>query len=261
MAGKGRKSRMDRKSAETVHPYRIRPWSDKAETKGEAGERPVSGRRILAALVGASAVCTLMAAARVLYMRELAYAWLIVPNLLLAWLPLLAAMMASRTATAGGRGAIAILWGILWLAFYPNAPYIATDFVHLGRVSTSETLYYDLSLNMLAATLGWLLGALSLRLVQHEVSRRFGSKAGIGFAAVVLLLGAVGVYLGRVQRLNSWDLAVRPLQVMSDVLALAVKPDAILFVVSFALLQAALYAVFCAFVPDARSLLPRTRSL
>lgn len=53
-------------------------------------------------------------------------------NLLLAAFPLLFAFLAARNAGKGNRRGRVIAWGALWLLFFPNAPYIITDFVHLG---------------------------------------------------------------------------------------------------------------------------------
>ncbi|PYI56505.1 DUF1361 domain-containing protein [Paenibacillus flagellatus] len=219
-------------------------------------------RRLVYALAAASAVCAAMVALRAVRFNETTYGWLIVPNLALAWIPLAASLLARRALT-GRRsvGAAAIVWGIVWLAFYPNAPYIATDLIHLSWASEKSTLYYDLSFNMLAATIGWLLGALSLRLLHVEVIARYGTTPGAIVAAVAIGLGAVGVYLGRVLRWNSWDLVLHPLDVLADSAELLRKAEAVEFIAAFGLFQAALYAVFCFVVPYKRSLLPTSGSL
>lgn len=49
-------------------------------------------------------------------------------NLVLAWLPLLLALGVSR---ARHRWAAAA-FGLVWLAFLPNAPYLVTDLIHLS---------------------------------------------------------------------------------------------------------------------------------
>lgn len=206
-------------------------------------------RSLLLTLIAASGVCALMAGMRIVYLEKWTYYWLVVPNLLLAWVPFLASRLACGTVRDGRKpGAATAAWGLLWLAFYPNASYIVTDVIHLAYASTKETLYYDVSLNMLAAMLGWLLGALSLYGLHAEAKVRYGSRAGAVFAGIAIALGAVGVYLGRVLRWNSWELLTRPHEIVADVFEAARSPDALLFIGSFALFTGAVYAVFYSIV-------------
>lgn len=202
-------------------------------------------RPVLWALIASSVLCAAMVGLRIAYTGEGTFRWLIVPNLLLAWIPLAASRLACRT-LAGGRkpGLLAAAWGLVWLAFYPNSSYIVTDLIHLSWASDKTTLYFDLSVNMLAAMLGWFLGAISLYGLHLEALRRCGAVAGHLFAAVVLLLGAVGVYLGRVLRWNSWDLVTRPWRIAADSLEIVQRPDALLFILAFGLFTGAVYAVF-----------------
>lgn len=213
-------------------------------------------------LVAASALCALMVGARIVYMGSWTFYWLIVPNLLLAWIPLVASLFACRTIGGGRKAGIATAaWGIVWLAFYPNASYIATDLIHLRWASTKATLYYDLFICMFAAMLGWVVGALSLYGLHVEINRRKGARIGAAFACIVTLLGAIGVYLGRVLRFNSWDLIIRPWQIATDSLNMIQHPDAILFIVSFAVFTGAIYAVFYKLVHPSRPLLRDSGSL
>ncbi|TMV47829.1 DUF1361 domain-containing protein [Paenibacillus mesophilus] len=234
-------------------------------TTGNGGEGEVElrlSRSALWTLVAASALCALMVGLRILYMDKWTYYWLVVPNLLLAWIPLLASRFACRTLTDGRRPGIATAaWGIVWLAFYPNASYITTDLIHLSYASTKETLYYDLSMNMLAAMLGWLLGAISLYGLHVEIVLRSGARIGAVFAGIIIVLGAVGVYLGRVLRWNSWDLVIRPWQIVSDALEAVRSPEALLFIAAFAMFTGAIYAVFYKFADPSGPLLRKAGSL
>ncbi|MEF3303520.1 DUF1361 domain-containing protein [Paenibacillus sp. GYB003] len=220
----------------------------KAIGEGHTLEERHLFRSAVRTMAAASAVCACMAFLRIVYLDKITFYWLIVPNLLLAWIPLIASRLAVRTLADRRRPGLAtIAWGAVWLAFYPNASYIATDLKHLSWASTERTLYYDLSLNMLTATLGFLLGAVSLYMLHIEVRRRMGAKWGAAFACAVHLLGAVGVYLGRVLRWNSWDLVVRPWRIVADAARIAVDPGALLFVAAFAVFTGTLYAVLYKF--------------
>ena len=94
-------------------------------------------------LVCLSAAAVGLVAFRVLYTHSLLHAsflW----NLALAWIPfVLALVVYDRAARHRGRSVVAVAG--LWLLFFPNAPYIVTDFVHL-RGSDGLAFWYDLVL-------------------------------------------------------------------------------------------------------------------
>ena len=126
---------------------------------------------------------------------------------MLAWVPLaLAALLVVSYSRGRSRFELAAL-GLGWLLFLPNAPYVLTDFVHLEQ---SHRLYDSLLIASFAFT-SLALGFASLLLVQLVVTRAAGALFGWfdggrrrSFAA------SVGIYLGRVQRVNSWDVVHRP---------------------------------------------------
>jgi uncharacterized membrane protein len=169
------------------------------------------GRRTLAAaaLVAASALCVALLEIRVRetgssYYRFLAW------NLILAWVPLVIAVVAYARAR---RGVGPLVWVLLvpWLLFFPNAPYLLTDFIHLDE--GPAPLWYDALMLSAFAWTGLMLGFGSLYLVQLILRRAFG--AAIAWAAVLaaLALASVGVYIGRFIRFNSWDALLHPLRV------------------------------------------------
>ena len=98
----------------------------------------------------------------------------------------------------------------MWLAFFPNAPYILTDFLHLGSMGDIVPGWYDVLLLYWFAWTGLILGIVSLYLMQEIVTRGLGTAAGWVFVVVAAGLGSFGIYLGRFLRWNSWDLVRRP---------------------------------------------------
>jgi uncharacterized membrane protein len=104
---------------------------------------------------------------------------------------------------------------MLWLLFFPNAPYIVTDLKYVGG-SGGVPVLYDVLLLSAAAWTGLLLGLTSLFLV-HAVARRLlGAANAWALVVGVLALSSFGIYLGRVQRWNSWDVFVRPGVLLGD---------------------------------------------
>ena len=169
-----------------------------------------SDRRIavVASLAGLSLFVLGMLAVRMLYTGTSVHGWL-AWNLFLAWIPFLLALLLYERARAGASWRVLVPLGLLWLAFFPNAPYLITDLKHIGHGAQVPVLY-DVLLLSAAAWLGLLLGLTSLFLV-HAVARRLvGALDAWALVVAVLALSSFGIYLGRVQRWNSWDLVVHP---------------------------------------------------
>lgn len=134
-------------------------------------------------------------------------------NLFLAWVPLGAAALAFALARRGARLRV---WGlaVVWLLFFPNAPYMLTDFIHLGAEGRYPLWYDGLMLSLFAWT-ALMLGFVSLYLMQSLIGRRAGAAAGWVVVVAVLGLSSVGVYIGRFVHFNSWDAVARPRHVLS----------------------------------------------
>jgi uncharacterized membrane protein len=176
-----------------------------------------SDRRIavVASLAGLSLFVLGMLAARMLYTGTPGHGWL-AWNLFLAWIPFVLALILYERSRAGASWRLLVPLGLLWLAFFPNAPYLVTDLKHLG-VGGQVPLLYDVLMLSAAAWLGLLLGLTSLYLV-HGVARRFVSVLDAwALVVAVLALSSFGIYLGRVQRWNSWDLVAHPASIGGQV--------------------------------------------
>ena len=130
-------------------------------------------------------------------------------NLFLAWIPFALAVFVYDRWRRRGAGVTLFVLGALWLLFFPNAPYIATDFVHLHRDPLAP-FWYDAVTIASFAWMGLLLGFASLYLMQTVVRQWRGPAAGWAFAVVAIGLGSLGIYLGRFLRLNSWDALEHP---------------------------------------------------
>jgi uncharacterized membrane protein len=163
------------------------------------------------ALTVASAVAVALVVARVLWTGQLKYAFL-VWNLFLAWLPLVFALLASEEYHKKSRSHLRFLATAgAWLIFFPNAPYILTDLIHLTS-GVLHPFWVDLSLVLLCAITGLVLGFVSLYLMQSVVARMFSAFVSWIFIAVVAALSGLGIYIGRFLRFNSWDILLRPMK-------------------------------------------------
>ncbi len=133
-------------------------------------------------------------------------------NLLLAWVPYwLAGVLPSVRGAIPGAGIL-----ILWLLFFPNAPYLITDLIHL-RPRAPVPLWFDALMLFSAAWTGLLLGYCSLLRVGGVLRYWWGIRIERVFSILALLLSGFGVYLGRFLRWNSWDALVQPASVMKSI--------------------------------------------
>ena len=171
---------------------------------------------IFALLSAASAICFLPRFGAHCLQQFLGYTGLIW-NLFLAWIPFVLAYLAYILSWRRSLMYIVIpAFAILWLIFFPNAPYILTDLQHLGQASANVPLWYDVILLIWFSWTGMLLGIVSLNLMQEIIRREFGRWFGWLFVFFVAVLSSAGVYVGRFIRLNSWDIFQNPTYAASN---------------------------------------------
>lgn len=162
--------------------------------------------------------CGALIAVRVGYSGRVTYVFL-VWNLFLAVVPAVAAALFVRARSTFAR----IASFVVWLAFLPNAPYIATDFIHL-RPRPGIPLWFDIALLLSCAATGIFLAFTSLADVQGVISERWGNGVAWSFSLAVLVLCGFGIYLGRFLRWNSWDLITEPMAKASYLTTSALHP-------------------------------------
>ena len=163
---------------------------------------------VLAGLGVASALCLALELVREHHYGAFDFRFL-VWNLVLAWIPLLLALLVYDRYRRGRSLLVLAPALVLWLLFLPNAPYIVTDFVHLSAGSPAPLWLDGVEVSAFAWT-GMLLGFVSLYLVHAVARHRLGAVPSWVGVLCVLALVSVGVYLGRVKRWNSWDLLTQP---------------------------------------------------
>ncbi|MGH9226743.1 MAG: DUF1361 domain-containing protein [Acidimicrobiales bacterium] len=127
----------------------------------------------------------------------------VVWNLFLAAVPLVLSIVLFRWS----RRRTVLWWcGVAgFLAFLPNAPYVLSDAVHLVPRLRAESSWADAVVLLAGAAVFFLAGleayALCIANLRHYLGRVIVPLELAIHAAV-----AVGIYLGRVLRFNSWDL-------------------------------------------------------
>ena len=177
------------------------------------------------------------------------YAFLIW-NIILAWIPLVMAYVANSF--SWNRKTLLFVMpfaSILWLLFFPNAPYILTDLLHLGSPKETIPLWFDVLLLLWFSWTGLSLGIVSLFMMQDIVRREFGRIAGWLFVLSAGFLASLGIYIGRFLRWNSWDVLTSPRDRFIEFLYYSTHPSlqSIIFISIFAALFIFIYITIYTF--------------
>lgn len=144
---------------------------------------------------------------------------------------------------------------VAWLIFYPNAPYVFTDFIHvinrsnLGYVaapwlSRLDLLWFDIILNAAFAFVGHFMGLLSMYFMQTTIRKLYGRNLSWFAMLPAILLSGIGIHLGRFSRYNSWDMVFHPIDTFKAILKIFTMPSALLFSLAFSFFIAITYVMF-----------------
>lgn len=138
------------------------------------------------------------------------YSGWILWNLFLAFIPLVLSFWLFR----GKATHHALLWWvalIVFVAFLPNAPYVLTDIIHLIRGVNPGLSPWVIALIVIPVHLLAMLSGFEAYVVCLINQGYYLKRQGVGQFVIwaelfAHALCAIGVYLGRFRRFNSWDL-------------------------------------------------------
>lgn len=147
-------------------------------------------------------------------------------NLFLAWIPLGSALVLWYLHQYMPWARV-WQWPLLlgWFLFFPNAPYLVTDFLHLTE-RQHVPLWYDLLLIFSFAWNGLVLGFTALWIVQEVLATQYNKAISLFVVWLTLALSGFGIYVGRFLRWNSWDVLFNPHLLAADILPRLTDPFA-----------------------------------
>ncbi|MBZ2152559.1 DUF1361 domain-containing protein [Streptococcus cristatus] len=126
---------------------------------------------------------------------------------------------------------------VVWLAFYPNTFYMLTDLVHMTWVG--DTLWNPVSMRLFMAFVPSILFGVYCGIESWNILReRWKWTWWLDMLVVAALsyLSSLAIYIGRYDRLNSWDLVTRPQLVVQKLLETFQK-DRLVFILGFTFIQ------------------------
>lgn len=143
---------------------------------------------------------------------------------------------------------------LVWLLFYPNAPYLLTDLFHLSllhpygntgliRLSISMWIYYIYML--LAVIPSVMLGMWSMTQVTRSIVKRYRIRHKIvemGIVGIFTTLSSIGIFIGRFLRLHTIYLLISPEWVLKPIFNMW-SLQMLAFVILMTLLQSTIYVV------------------
>lgn len=166
----------------------------------------------------------------------------------LAWLAVATGFVVMLGLWGGNprRPARAWLWGlgvVVFIAFLPNAPYVLTDIIHLIRgARVAQIPIWVIALvfipvHVTAIVLGFQAYVISILNLAYYLKQQGAKALILPTELLIHALSAIGIYLGRFIRFNSWDLVTDPLDIVTTTLnALTSKRPLAVIVVTFIIL-------------------------
>ncbi len=141
-----------------------------------------------------------------------------------------------------------IVWWVgvaVFLVFLPNAAYILTDFIHLvidirKGYPMGTVLLFLIPQYLLFIMVGFEAYVVSIMNLEFYLLQRGFDRSIIWVELGINGLSAIGVYLGRFTRLNSWDLLTHPLHLAQALQTIFLSRHALIVI-------AVLFVIFTAF--------------
>jgi uncharacterized membrane protein len=138
----------------------------------------------------------------------------IVWNLFLAFIPLVFSILLFKKSQS--RSLVWWVGLIIFMAFLPNAPYVLTDTIHLIEIIDRG---YSMSIVTLAIIPQYFIFifagveayVISLMYLHDYLQKQLQPKYIVAIELTIHFLCAIGIYLGRFQRFNSWDFVSQPM--------------------------------------------------
>lgn len=120
---------------------------------------------------------------------------------------------------------VLLIGGGVWLVFIPNSAYIITEVRHLLGYCPMDTprdvcvshswlivFYFVYSI------IGWISFVLLLNQMRDFLVWLFNRRSAQVFVVIVIPLIALGLMLGLINRFNSWEIIIEPLQILDVML-------------------------------------------
>jgi uncharacterized membrane protein len=154
-------------------------------------------------------------------------------NLFLAFVPVVLSVWLFRRSRS--RSPVWWLGFAVFVAFLPNAPYVLTDIIHLVREIRGGASIWVVTLLLVPQYVSFMLAGfqayvLSLINLGHYLERHRKAQWVLPTELSLHALSAIGIYLGRFKRFNSWDFVTQPDAVFTSMFDSVVNKQPLLII-------------------------------
>lgn len=121
------------------------------------------------------------------------------------------------------RSLLFLILLLIWLLFYPNAPYVMTDLFHLsllhphnfstGLLKSDPKIWLNFSFLVVSALSCMLIGTLQLYKLCHLLATKMTPHlpgASLIYPLIFTFLSSIGIYIGRFLRIHSLYILLTP---------------------------------------------------
>lgn len=150
---------------------------------------------------------------------------------------------------------------LLWVLFYPNAPYMISDLIHVNAddhdAVYQELIVFDTLIIFSIAMLSVYYGFLSLKIMFDIFKKRYSDRFAHVAIFITIVLSCLGFYMGREMLsamklgngyLYSWEIFLEPGQIISSVwhllFPIGAHKEAYLMMALFGIVQYMLLIMF-----------------
>ena len=146
---------------------------------------------------------------------------IIIWNLFLAFIPLVLSVWLFRYSRT--RSLVWWMGFLAFIAFLPNAPYVLTDIIHLIDLTRWVNSVWLITLVLIPQYLIYILAGFEAYVISlinlGYYLQTLGKEKYIPWVELIPnALCSIGIYLGRFNRFNSWDIVAQPKQVARSVI-------------------------------------------
>lgn len=118
----------------------------------------------------------------------------------------------------------AFIIAFFWILFAPNVPYLITDMRHISGFCPGT--YYQICVQgawmipvfFLYSVLGWISYVFLINQMKSLIKRIWGELGVSVYLWLISPIFSLGLLLGLVNRLNTWDIIISPYKVLSEAL-------------------------------------------
>ncbi|MDI1235191.1 MAG: DUF1361 domain-containing protein [bacterium] len=130
-------------------------------------------------------------------------------NFFLALIPLALSSLLLQMNQQKMKVSAMLFVGVCWMLFFPNAPYMLTDFIHIAY-GHPHWMFLDILTISWFAVSALLAALISMNDVSNVLLSRYHRKRVSVMVLGLSMLAGFGIYLGRYLRFNSWDILHKP---------------------------------------------------